>query len=130
MIDLGTDINTPDAADLDPYFSTVSGWRCLAQALGRRLVTPRGSLIDDPAYGYDLRSRLADVITTADLALLGGIVKREFEADERVERADVTVTYTASALRVVSQITTATGTMRLVLAVSSVTTDILAAEPT
>ena len=130
MIDLGTDINTPDAADLDPYFSTVSGWRCLAQALGRRLVTPRGSLIDDPASGYDLRSRLADVITTADLALLGGIVKREFEADERVERADVTVTYTASALRVVSQITTATGTMRLVLAVSSVTTDILAAEPT
>lgn len=130
MIDLGTDINTPDAADLDPYFSTVSGWRCLAQALGRRLVTPRGSLIDDPAYGYDLRSRLADVITTADLAQLGGIVKREFEADERVERADVTVTYTASALRVVSQITTATGTMRLVLAVSSVTTDILAAEPT
>lgn len=130
MIDLGTDINTPDAADLDPYFSTVSGWRCLAQALGRRLVTPRGSLIDDPAYGYDLRSRLADVITTADLAQLGGIVKREFEADERVERADVTVTYTASALRVVSRITTATGTMRLVLAVSSVTTDILAAEPT
>lgn len=130
MIDLGTDINTPDAADLDPYFSTVSGWRCLAQALGRRLVTPRGSLLDDPAYGYDLRSRLADVITTADLAQLGGIVKREFEADERVERADVTVTYTASALRVVSRITTATGTMRLVLAVSSVTTDILAAEPT
>lgn len=129
MIDLGTDINTPDAADLDPYFAGVSGWRCLAQGLARRLVTPRGSLLDDPAYGYDLRSRLNDVITAADLSQLAGIVKREFEADERVERADATVTYASGALRVAAIITTATGTMRLVVAVSSVTSDLLAAEP-
>ena len=34
--DLGTDIATPDASDLDPYFTPVSSWRGLGQALARR----------------------------------------------------------------------------------------------
>lgn len=129
MIDFGTDISTPDAADLDPYFAPVSGWRGLGQALARRLVTPRGSLIDDASYGYDLRSRLNDALTPADLAALGAVVKRELEADERVETASAAVTLAGSTLRVAARITTASGTFRLVLAVGSVTAEILATEP-
>lgn len=128
-IDFGTDISTPDAADLDPYFAPVSGWRGLGQALARRLVTPRGSLLDDASYGYDLRSRLNDALTPADLDALGAVVKRELEADERVEGAAVVVTLTGAALRVAARITTASGTFRLVLAVGSVTAEILATEP-
>ena len=129
MLELGTDIATPDAADLDPYFAPVSGWRGLGQALARRLVTPRGSLLDDPSYGYDLRSRLNDSLTPADLAALGAIVTRELEADERVETATPTVAFAAGALRVAARITTASGTFRLVLAVGDVTAEILATEP-
>lgn len=129
MPDFGVDIATPDAADIDPYFTTVSGWRGLGQALARRLVTPRGSLIDDDAYGYDLRSRLSDTFTAAELAQIGAIAKRELEGDERVDSATVTATFTAGTLRVSAAIQTASGSFRLVLAVSSVTTEILAAEP-
>lgn len=129
MPDFGVDIATPDAADIDPYFTTVSGWRGLGQALARRLVTPRGSLIDDDAYGYDLRSRLSDTFTAAEIAQIGAIAKRELEGDERVDSATVTATFTAGTLRVSAAIQTASGSFRLVLAVSSVTTEILAAEP-
>ena len=59
-VDLGTDISTPAALDIDPSFATVSGATCLAQALARRLVTPRGTLLDDAGYGTDLRSYLND----------------------------------------------------------------------
>jgi len=127
--EFGVDIATPDATDIDPYFSTVSGWRGLGQALGRRLTTPRGSLLDDPSYGYDLRSRLNDSLTPGDLAALGAVVKRELEADERVETATPTVAFAAGALRVAARITTASGTFRLVLAVGDVTAEILATEP-
>lgn len=128
-IDLGTDIATPDALDLDPYFTPVSGWRALGQALARRLTTPRGSLLDDPSYGYDLRSRLNDSLTPGDLGALGAVVKRELEADERVETATPTITFVAGALRVAARITTAAGPFRLVLAVGAVTAEILATEP-
>mgnify|MGYP003424112033 FL=1 len=127
--DFGVDIATPDAADIDPYFSTVTGWRGLGQALARRLVTPRGSLIDDDAYGYDLRSRLNDTFTASDLAQLGAVVRRELEADERVESAMAAVTFARGTLTVRAAVQTADGPFRLVLAVSSVTTEILAAEP-
>lgn len=129
MPDFGVDIATPDASDIDPYFTTVSGWRGLGQSLARRLITPRGSLIDDDAYGYDLRSRLNDTFTPADLAQLGAIVRRELEADERVDYATAAVTFSQGALRVTAAVQTAEGPFRLVLAVSSVTTEILAAEP-
>ena len=129
MPDFGVDIATPDAADIDQYFSTVTGWRGLGQALGRRLITPRGSLLDDDAYGYDLRSRLNDTFTAAELAQLGAVVRRELEADERVESATAAVTFAQGTLTVRAAVQTAEGPFRLVLAVSAVTTEILAAEP-
>lgn len=127
-VDLGTDISTPDASDLDPMFRLVSGTRGLAEALARRLVTPRGTLLDDPAYGYDLRSRLNDNLTPGDLAQLAVDVRAELARDERVEDAAVTVTFANSTLRVAAVVATAAGPFRLVLAVSSVTAEVLAAE--
>lgn len=128
-VDLGTDIATPDAADLDPYFGTVSGVRAIAQALARRLVTPRGSLLDDDGYGYDLRSRLNDSLEPRDIAALAAIVKRELESDERVESAEVAVSLADGTLRVSARVVSSTGAFRLVLAVADVTSEILAVEP-
>lgn len=126
--DLGTDISTPDGLDLDPMMRTVSGVRGLGQALARRLITPRGSLVDDASYGYDLRTRLNDSLTTADLAQLGAVVARECERDERVESASARVTLANGALRATITGTTSAGPFRLVIAVSDVTADVLAAE--
>ena len=79
--------------------------------------------------GRLLRSRLNDSLTPGDLAALGAVVKRELEADERVETATPTITFAAGALRVAARITTAAGPFRLVLAVGAVTAEILATEP-
>ncbi len=128
MTDLGTDIATPDALDLDPMFRTVSGARGLAEALLRRLTTPRGTLLDDASYGYDLRSRLNDSLTPYELVQIGVAARAEIERDERVESATATATLTGGRLRVVAQVLTAAGPFRLVLAVGSVTSEVLAAE--
>lgn len=129
--DFGSDIATPDAADLDPYFSTVAGWRGLGQALGRRLITPRGTLIDDPSFGFDVRSAVNSALTPTQIAALESDLADELVGDERVETAAVSVAFAAgsSRLTIRATIETADGPFRLVLAVSAVTTEILAAEP-
>lgn len=127
-VDLGTDVSTPDASDIDPMFRLVRGVRGLAEACGRRLVTPRGSLLDDPGYGYDLRGRLNDNLTPADLAQLAVEVRAELMRDERVEEASVTVTLASNALRVSGVVLSSAGPFRLVLSVSSITAEVLAAE--
>ena len=67
------DINTPiDSAtglpDLDPYFRVVTGRTAVAQALLRRLVTPRGGLLGEPLYGLDVRAAVTAEVIAAELA--------------------------------------------------------------
>lgn len=135
-VDLGADISTPTddegLPDLDPFFRVVTGRKRLAQALARRLSTPQGDLArigDDPTYGYDLRALLNDTIPESRLPMIAARVTREIEADECVDAADVTVTLDGTALRVTCLVSTAEGPLRLVLAVTAVTVEILAAEP-
>jgi len=52
LAQLGSDISGVE--DLDPALSVVTGRRALAEAVGRRYVTPAGTHPDDPFYGYDL----------------------------------------------------------------------------
>lgn len=54
----------------------------LAQAIGRRLQTPRGALFYDPNYGYDLRSLIGSSVppTVATIA-----IQNECQKDERVK---------------------------------------------
>lgn len=128
MTDLGTDISTPGGMDLDPMMRTVTGIRALGEALLRRLITPRGTLLDDPTFGYDIRSRLNDGLTAADLAQLRALVVAECERDERVETVSAAVAIVGSALRVTLTGRSSAGPFRLVLSVSAVTADVLAAE--
>ena len=61
MADLGVDVFA--VVDLDPAFRLVSGRVAHAQAIARRLGTPRGDLArigDDPDYGTDLRAFVGD----------------------------------------------------------------------
>lgn len=129
-IDLGTDLSTPDGADLDPLGGTVSGRRAVGQAIARRLVTPRGGLLDDESYGYDLRQLVGEALRPGDLATVQAEIADQCRMDERVDDVAVAVTLAASgALRVELTIATETlGPLRLVLAVSAVSAEILALE--
>lgn len=132
---LGIDVSTPVGANglpgLDPYFTLVSGGECYGQALLRRLVTPRGSLVDDDQYGYDVRSWLGETLRPGDLQRLEREVVRECLADERTDTADATATQAADGS--ITLVVTAWAvddqvTVRLTLAISDVTVDVLAVE--
>lgn len=73
----------------------VSGWRVVAQALYRRLITPRGTLRggeEQAAYGVDLAEYIGRVAYPGVIATLPGLVRGEFLKDDRVADALVTVT--------------------------------------
>lgn len=117
-------------SDIDPGFRTVSGRRLLAEAIARRLITPRGQLLDDPNYGYDLTGLLKADISTQDLARISSLVEAECEKDERVVSATATVTLQvptapSSGLFVSVLLQDGSGPFPLVLAVSAVTVQLL-----
>jgi phage baseplate assembly protein W len=123
-------LSTPDGMDLDPLGGTVTGRRAVGQAIARRLVTPRGGLLDDESYGYDLRQLVGEALRPGDLATVEAEIADQCRMDERVDDVAVAVTLAATgALRVELTIATETlGPLRLVLAVSAVSAEILALE--
>ncbi|MDO9016683.1 MAG: hypothetical protein Q8S73_37885 [Deltaproteobacteria bacterium] len=133
MTSLGTDISTPIGADgqigLDPYLRVVSELECLAQALARRLVTPRGSLYRHPLYGYDVRQWLNADLDDADLAEIERASAEELRADERVDDVAVVASFADEALSLVITVRALTGqTFRFILAVGQVTVALLRLE--
>lgn len=126
-IDFGTDVDCVD--DLDPAFGLVSGTKAVAQALLRRLSTPRGGLFYDPTYGYDLTAFCNADLTDAELFAIGAAIEGECARDERVSRARAAVSFDAAAqtLRIAIDVTSAQGPFALVLAVSAVSVELLEA---
>jgi len=127
--DFGTDISS--VPDLDDRFALVSGAAALGQALARRLETPRGGLWYAPNYGTDIRGRLNDTLTQAELAALPGEIEAECEKDERVRRASAQVQFVpqTSTLTVAISVETALGPFRLVLAATALTVELLQVQP-
>lgn len=121
----GVDIfGTPD---LDPRFELVTGRRSLAQALARRLSTPKGGLFYAPDYGLDLRELVAEAFGPGDAERLGSRIAGELERDERVLAAAVEVAFDArtSRLRIAAQVSTAVGPFRLVLSADALSVQLL-----
>lgn len=121
----GTDIWC--SADLDPSQDVAgSSTLALAQALRRRLDCPRGQLVDDPAYGTDLRAELNRGTQQAVLNAIASRIRSECSKDERVSTVAVQVIPQAldgSSLRIIIGVTpvdtTRTTAFRLTLAVTS-----------
>lgn len=111
--------------DLDPGMIEVDGRVCLAQAIARRLMTPRGRLVDDPNYGYDLTGFINDDISASGINRMQGQIVAECMKDPRIIAAAATVVLTAGTLVVTISLTDGVGPFPLVLAVSSVTVQIL-----
>lgn len=73
--------------EVDPQSSDA-----IVEALIRRLITSRGSLVDDENYGLDIRSYLSKGMTPRQLQQVQDDVRVECLKDERVEDISVTVT--------------------------------------
>lgn len=126
MADLGVDISCVD--DLSPSMAEVTGRTLLAQAIARRYMTPRGRLIDDLNYGFDLTQFVNDDLSLADIARIQAGAQAEAEKDERVESASVTINVSAVGLMVVTVVMVdSNGPFTLVLSVNSVSVQLLKA---
>jgi phage baseplate assembly protein W len=115
--------------DLDPAMIEVGGNLILAQACARRLSTPRGQLIDDRNYGYDLKQWLGQDVDPAQIAQIRSGIASELLKDERVLAVTAVAVFVASTeiLTVSAVIQGATGPFTLVLSVGAVTVQILQA---
>lgn len=82
-----TDI-TADCAEVDPMSRAA-----VVQAVLRRLTTPRGKLIDDPDYGFDVRQFANRAATNVELRSIGDQCRGEAVKDDRVFDATITATY-------------------------------------
>jgi hypothetical protein len=83
-----------DCAEVDPQ-SRVA----VAQAITRRLTTPRGALIDDPDYGYDVRQFANRGTTQLELRAVADQCRGEAVKDDRVRDAAITAIYDAAERR-------------------------------
>lgn len=103
----------------------VTGFTVVAQAIARRWQTPRGGVIDDPSYGYDLSDFINDDLDKAGLAEIAHYAGAEAEKDERVLSCEVNVTFISGFLTVVGKVTTALGPFVLVVSVSQINVALL-----
>lgn len=128
MTDFGTDLSWTD--DVDPAHAMVSGTLLVAQAIYRRLITPRGRLIGEPDYGFDIRGILSKGLTQKEVAKVQVEIRHECLKDERVASVDVTLTQSGtlgSTWNIDIAGTTAAGPFKLVLAVADAAAIILEA---
>lgn len=109
----GTEIYCTDRLRTGKY---VSGRVALAQAIFRRLTTPRGTLRggdEEQTYGIDLAGFVGRTATKIAVAALPGIVRAELLKDDRI--ADVLVT--------INPQTAANGLVTLYIDIDVVTAD-------
>ena len=112
--------------DLDPAMLEVDGVAGLAQALYRRIITPRGQLIDDPNYGFDVTQYVNDDVDQTAVSRCAAGVDAEFVKDERVVRSTTTAAFALGVLTVASVVTPSVGpSFRLTVAATAVTTTLL-----
>jgi hypothetical protein len=81
---------TNDFAEVDP--NSPLG---IAQAVTRRLITNRDDLLDDGTYGFNVRGMLNHPQTVDELRSLEISCINEANKEERVQRADISVTMNA-----------------------------------
>lgn len=117
---LGYGIDLSCVSDLTSDMQQVSGRIALAQACARRLQTPRGGLIDDPNYGFDVVGEIDDDMSTADIARLGAQIDAELRKDERVLDSTTTATLVAPGLLIINIVLQdQAGPFRLVMSAST-----------
>lgn len=123
----GLDVSA--SPDLDPMLRLQGGPRVLAEAIVRRLSTPRGGLWYAPDYGFDVRELLGEGFTPAALFRAQSSIEAEVEKDARVQSARVTLTTPApDKLRISIRIVAADAPFDLVVGVDALNVELLRTE--
>ncbi len=128
----GTDLSvTPNAngiLDIQPTLQYATGINVLVQSLICRQMCVRGTVIDAPNEGMDLRTYIRQGLTQEKLADLPSVVQKELLRDQRVKAVTVSGNYNTAenSLTLNEVITPVTGSpFSLTLAVSAVTVTLL-----
>jgi hypothetical protein len=108
-------------SDLTSDMAEVDGRILLGQALARRLQTPRGGLIDDPDYGYDITGEIGDDMDARKIAKIATRIDAECLKDPRVFSSDTVTTFASGFLTIVITITDRDGPFKLVLVANDIT---------
>ena len=113
--------------DADPSMRTTTGRQLLIQSLLCRQTTPRGSVIDCPNDCLDLKTFVSAGMTPTAITSLCGTIQNELLKDQRVAVVTITGVYNfqTATLTLNEAIQSSYGPFTLVLAVSSVTVQIL-----
>lgn len=127
-VDYGTDLSCTN--DIASDGRMVTGFTVVAEALIRRLSTPRGRLIADPNYGLDLRQYINADMSPRDIAGLRAAVSAECAKDERVNAVrTLAVLDTVGVLTLTIEIDLGTESFTLVVAASDVTVELVSVTP-
>ena len=112
--------------DVDPNGSMVSGGHLIAEALYRRVITPRGRVIDDPNYGTDLTQYINDDQPKSAQAQIQAAVVQECLKDERVLQCTCTTSLNSiGVMSITIYFIAAPGPFTLVLAATPTSVNIL-----
>ena len=122
MSHLGSDFSCLE--DLDANLTPVSSRFALAQASGRRLITPTGGLFYASDYGDDVRRYLNSQAPSTPLRA-AATAEGECEKDERVNRCDVTATQVGNALALQVSLTDDEGPFDFTLNINSLSAELL-----
>ena len=122
MTDYGTDLSC--VSDLTPNMAETNGTHAVAEAIARRLQTPRGSLIGDANYGFALTDYVNDDVSQQDIAIISSNTQQECLKDERVSSAKAQLTFANNALVATISLVAAPGPFTLVLSISNLTTNL------
>ncbi len=117
--DYGSDLSCATDITADAKELTGDDPLIVAESDVRRLTTDRGTLIDDPDFGWNLEQLIQKPMTPAEVATIAGQVRGELVKDDRHETLNVWTTgQTTSNLIVHVRGTTAKGPFRLVMAIT------------
>lgn len=92
MKNYGSDLSTFTSATPDLSFKPISGKRAILEAVARRWITPRGTLITDRNAGTDLHMWLNGSFSATNISILQQALADEAQKDERVRSCIVTCT--------------------------------------
>ncbi len=126
---MAVDLGTSDISCIKDFVSdgrVVTGRLVVAEAIARRLWTPRGRLIDDPNYGLDVPGYINQDMSSQDVAALQVLIEQECRKDERVVSAAVVLALATNGIATLTiDLTTSAGPFKLTLAVGETTYSVL-----
>lgn len=130
MANLGKEVSCTRSLKTGQY---VTGPRLVAEAIYRRLITPRRTLRggeEEANYGLDLAALVGSVRSKSDLASLPAQIEAEIRKDDRVETVAVSIFETTAtnglkSFTITFAVTTGDGPFTLVVGADAVTVELL-----